>query len=96
MEKQQQMQSLERAIEAMREKIDMEIDVFKAAPLAQIVTTGAGETMLRQNPEVSEFRALVKDYGQAIRMYAELSGSNADEAEESSLDAIRSKFKVAK
>jgi hypothetical protein len=88
--------TLEKAIVAMQAKIEEQIPVFKGEPLAQKVTVGTGQEMLRQNPAVAEFRALVKDYGQAIRMFAELSGSNADEAEESSLEAIRNKFKVAK
>ena len=93
--KEKQLHTLEDAILAMQEKIEEQIPVFKEAQLAQQVTVGTGESMLRQNPTVSEFRALVKDYGQAIKAYKELSDSNA-EAESTSLDNIRLKFKVAK
>ena len=93
--KEQQLHTLEHAILAMRDKIESEIPTFKAASLSQTVTVGTGETMKRQNPDVSEFRALVKDYGNAIKTYRELS-ANGGSAEITSLDSIRSKFKVAK
>jgi len=93
--KEQQLHTLENAILAMREKIEDQIPAFKAAALSQEVTVGTGETMLRQNPTVSEFRALVKDYGNVIKTYRELS-ANGGSAEITSLDSIRSKFKVAK
>lgn len=93
--KDKQLHTLENAILAMRDKIEEQIPTFKEQALSQEVTVGTGETMLRQNPTVSEFRALVKDYGQAIKTYRELSGGNA-EMEASSLDSIRNKFKVAK
>ena len=88
------MQTLDKAIEAMRNKIEEQIEVFKSAPLSQSVATVSGESMQRQNPDVSEFRALVKDYGQAIRTYNELSKDDRKDEGINNLDAIRSKFKV--
>lgn len=79
----------------MRDKIEEQIPVFREEQLSQTVTVGTGESMLRQNPNVSEFRALVKDYGQAIKTYRELAADSTD-AETSSLDSIRAMFKVAK
>lgn len=96
--KEEQLNTLESAILAMRDKIEEQIPVFKKEPLAQEVTVGTGESMLRQNPSVSEFRALVKDYSNALKAYEELKVAlgNKNEAEVVSLDAIRSKFKIAK
>lgn len=87
--------TLEKAIFAMQAKIEEQIPVFKGEPLAQKVTVGTGQEMLRQNPAVAEFRALVKDYAQAIRTYKELADS--EPAEVSSLSDLRAQlFKVAK
>ena len=93
--KDKQLHTLENAILAMRDKIEEQIPMFREEPLSQTVTVGTGESMLRQNPNVSEFRALVKDYGQAIRTYRELA-SDDNEAETANLEAFRAKFKVAK
>jgi hypothetical protein len=92
--KDKQLHTLECAISAMQEKIESQISVFENSPLAQSVTVGTGEEILRQNPYVSEFRALVKDYTQIVKAYKEMGGSQ--DAEIKSLDSIRSKFKVAK
>lgn len=89
------LQTLEDAIFAMREKITQQIPVFREAPLAQMVIVGTGEEVLRQNPTVSEFRALVRDYGQTIKTYRELTASE-NKAETTSLDEIRARFRVAK
>ena len=87
--------TLEKAIVAMQAKIEEQIPVFKGEPLAQKVTVGTGQEMLRQNPAVAEFRALVKDYAQAIRTYKEL--ADGEPAEVSSLSDLRAQlFKVAK
>lgn len=93
--KDEKLHTLEHAILAMREKIEEQIPIFSNEPLSQEVTVGTGETMLRQNPNVSEFRALIRDYQQAIKAYNELTGDK-DEPEVRSLDSIRQKFKVVK
>ena len=88
--------TLEKAILTVQKKITQQIPVFRNAPLAQEVTVGTGETMLRQNPEVSEFRALVKDYSQLLKAYKELTADNDNKSNVQALEDIRSKFKVAK
>lgn len=93
--KDKQLHTLENAILAMQEKIEQHIPIFKESPLAQEVTVGTGEDILRQNPNISEFRALVKDYGQVVKTYKELSADES-KSDTASLDAIRAKFKVAK
>lgn len=91
----QKLKTLEKAIGTMREKIEEQIPVMAAASLSQEVTLGSGETVLRSNPEVSEFRALVKDYTAALKAYKEMTGENT-EKEKAVLADIRTRFKVAK
>lgn len=88
--------TLEKAIITVQKKITQQIPVFRNAPLAQEVMVGTGETMLRQNPEVSEFRALVKDYSQLLKAYKELTADSDNKSNVQALEDIRSKFKVAK
>lgn len=88
--------TLEKAILTVQKKITQQIPVFRNAPLAQEVTVGTGATMLRQNPEVSEFRALVKDYSQLLKAYKELTADSDNKSNVQALEDIRSKFKVAK
>ena len=93
--KDEKLHTLEHAILAMRDKIEEQIPIFSNEPLSQEVTVGTGETILRQNPNVSEFRALIRDYQQAIKAYNELAGDKG-EPEVSALDSIRACLKVAK
>lgn len=89
------LKTLEKAISTLREKIEEQIPIVAAASLSQEVTLGSGETVLRANPDVSEFRALVKDYTATCKAYRELSGENT-EKEKAVLADIRTRFKVAK
>ena len=93
--KDEKLHTLENAILAMRDKIEEQIPIFNDEPLSQEVTVGTGETMRRQNPNISEFRALVRDYQQAIKTYNELVGDTGQEVNKT-LDSLRNKFKVAK
>ena len=86
--------TLVNAITAMQDKIDKEISGFAKMPLAQQVTVGTGEKMLRANPAMQEFRAMVKDYAQMLNQLQEMLDESGAPAEIKSLDSIRSKFKV--
>ena len=88
--------TLANAVLAMQAKIDQQIPVYQQMPLAQQVTVGTGERMLRQNPAVQEFRATVRDYAQALSNLRSIIDNNSASAETSSLDDLRSKFKMAK
>ena len=88
--------TLTNAVLAMQEKIEQQIPIYKKMPLAQQVTVGTGEKMLRQNPAVQEFRATVRDYAQALGNLRTIIGDNSAPAEASSLDELRSRFKMAK
>ena len=53
-----------------------------------------GRTILRANPLVQEYRALIKDFSAALKAYQEITGDSGQETS-NKLDGLRSKFKVA-
>ena len=61
-----QAMTLANAILAIQGKIEQQIPVFEKMPLAQTVRVGTGEKILRQNPAIAEFRALTREYAQAL------------------------------
>lgn len=87
--------TLANAVIAMQDKIDQQIPIYEQMPLAQQVTVGTGEKMLRQNPAVQEFRATVRDYAQALNNLQAILDNTPDQVEESSVEDIRKKFKIA-
>lgn len=88
--------TLTNAVLAMQEKIEQQIPIYKQMPLAQQVTVGTGEKMLRQNPAVQEFRATVRDYSQSLSNLREILENNREPAEVSSISDFRAKYKIAK
>ena len=87
--------TLANAVLAMQAKIDQQIPIYEQMPLAQQVKVGTGEKMLRQNPAVQEFRATVRDYAQALNNLQAILDNTPDQVEESSVEDIRKKFKIA-
>ena len=87
--------TLANAVIAMQDKIDQQIPIYEQMPLAQQVKVGTGEKMLRQNPAVQEFRATVRDYAQALNNLQAILNNTPDQVEESSVEDIRKKFKIA-
>lgn len=88
--------TLANAVYAMQAKIEQQIPKYEKMPLAQKVTVGTGEEMIRANPEVQEFRATVRDYAQMLNNLKNILEQNAEPTEVKNLDGIRAKFKVAK
>ena len=86
--------TLANAVLAMQEKIEQQIPIYMKMPLAQQVTVGTGEKMLRQNPATQEFRATVRDYSTALNNLQEIIGTDNEPQEFDALSDIRSKFKV--
>lgn len=86
--------TLANAVLTMQTKIEQQIPVYREEPLAQTVVQGNGETVLRQNPITQEFRATVRDYASALNNLSEILEKKEAEKEESSLDALKSRFKV--
>lgn len=88
--------TLANAVIAMQDKIDQQIPVYEQMPLAQQVTVGTGERMLRQNPAVQEFRATVRDYAQALVNLQNIVEENRMPEKVESLDAFRNKLRAVK
>jgi hypothetical protein len=91
----QNIETLKQAIDELRDKILEHADEFKTASLTQEVTLGSGETVIRSNPIIGEYRGLVKDYYQALKAYTELTGKQKSD-EPAQLADIRARFKIAK
>lgn len=86
--------TLANAVIAMQDKIDQQIPIYKQMPLAQQVTVGTGEKMLRQNPAVQEFRATVRDYATALNNLQDILENNKAETSSSSLKKLQEKFRL--
>ena len=86
--------TLANAVLSMQEKIEQQIPVYREQPLAQQVTVGTGETVLRQNPITQEFRATVRDYSAALNNLKDILEEKKADAGKSSVDDLRSRFKV--
>ena len=87
--------TLANAVLTMQEKIEQQIPIYKDQPLAQQVTVGTGETVLRQNPITQEFRATVRDYSSALNNLQDILDSQKKPAEKSSVDDLRKRFGVS-
>ena len=87
--------TLANAVLAMQDKIEQQIPIYEQMPLAQQVTVGTGERMLRQNPATQEFRATVRDYAAALNNLQNIIGETTV-ADVQNLESIRSMLKVAK
>ena len=88
-------ETLMKAILSMQEKLIKNEKDFIEAPLMVEVEMGDGRNVPRANPFVQEYRAMIRDFAAAIKAYKEITGDK-DSAQVSSLESIRSKFKVAK
>ena len=86
--------TLANAVLAMQKKIDQQIPIYEQMPLAQQVTVGTGEKMLRQNPAVQEFRATVRDYAQALNNLQDILENNKTETSSGSLKELQEKFRL--
>ena len=88
--------TLANAVLAMQDKIEQQIPIYKQLPLAQTVTVGTGEKMLRQNPATQEFRATVRDYATALNTLQGIIENHQSSSCASSIEELRAKFRVAK
>ena len=84
-----------KAILSLQKKLEDNADQFQREPLRVWVENSNGIEVPKPNPFVQEYRAMVRDFSAAIKAYKEITGEK-DSAQVSSLESIRSKFKVAK
>lgn len=86
--------TLANAVLVMQEKIETQIPIYKQMPLAQQVTVGTGETMLRANPATQEFRATVRDYANALNNLENILDSKKTAPETSPIDDLRQRYGI--
>ena len=89
-----QVVTLSNAVLAMQKKIEKHSSELSSMPLTQEVVVNTGETVVRANPAIQEFRALVRDYTTALKALREIVGERNEGEDGSSLDSLRKKFKV--
>ena len=88
-------ETLMKAILSLQKKLADNEELFLAAPLSIEVQMNDGRLVPRSNPDVQEYRAMVRDFAAALKTYKELTGDQ-DTPEVSSLDNIRARFRIAK
>ena len=88
-------ETLMMTILSLQEKLIKNEKDFLEAPLMVEVEMGGGRWVPRSNPLVQEYRAMIRDFAAAIKAYKEITGEK-DSAQISSLESLRSRFKVAK
>jgi hypothetical protein len=88
-------ETLMKAILSMQEKLIKNEKGFLEAPLMVEVEMGDGRCVPRPNPFVQEYRAMVRDFSAALKVYKDITGDQGT-VEASSLESIRNRFKVAK
>lgn len=91
----EQEKTINKIEQAMRSWIERQLLVFEQMPAAQTMTTTQGERVLKANPATAEIRAAFKDYCYVVKTQRELNENRA-QAEVSSLEELRARFKVAK
>lgn len=91
-----QVQTLEKAVKALQDKIEQQIPVYRSLPLAQEATTMQGEKILKNNPAMQEFRGTVRDYAASLKCLQSIL-ENTDDGEDKTtdLDDFRSRFRAA-
>ena len=88
-------ETLMRAILSLQKKLIDNEELFQEAPLSVEVEMNDGRLVPRANPDVQEYRAMVRDFAAALKTYKDITGEQ-DTPEVSSLDSIRSRFRIAK
>ena len=84
--------TLANSVLTLQNKIIQQTPAYEKAPLFQEVTVNTGETVLRANPLVQEFRATVRDYDQALKSLNELLNTKKGSSAVNPLDMLRNKI----
>ena len=87
-------ETLMRAILSLQKKLEDNEKQFQEEPL-RLWVDGKEGPVPKPNPFVQEYRAMIRDFASAIKSYKDITGDKGT-AQISSLESIRSKFKVAK
>lgn len=81
---------------AMRTKVKELIPIFKASEATQSVTNTQGEKVLKSNPAMQEIRATFRDYCTIVKVQQDILANKTAPVEVTSINALRSKLKIAK
>lgn len=88
-------ETLMMTILSLKKKLEDNEKRFLEEPLMVWVEMNDGRDVPRANPFVQEYRAMVRDFSAALKAYKEITDEKND-VQISSLESIRSKFRVAK
>ena len=88
-------ETLMKAILSMQKKLEDNEKRFLDEPLRVWVENSNGTEVPKPNPFVQEYRAMIRDFAAALKAYKDITGEQ-ESAQVSSLESLRSRFKVAK
>ena len=91
-----QIETIVQVVLSLQTQLEENYDEYLTQPLSISVTVGTGETINRTNPFCTEYRALFKDYINAVKQLKELIDDVAVEEEITALSSVKEKFKIAK
>lgn len=86
--------TLAQSILTLQKKIEQQSPTYETEPFVQLVTVGTGETIMRSNPFVQEFRATVREYASTLKAFKELVDAKNKTAESSPLDNLKSRYNI--
>lgn len=89
-----QVETLAEAVIALQDKIIQQTPRYKEEPISQEVILQSGEVVIRQNPFVVEYRAIVKDYTNTLSQLQTIIGENKTPATISALENMRKGIKA--
>lgn len=81
-------------IDTLERKLLENEEKYKTEPLSIEIQKQDGQMTYRTNPFLEEYRATVRDYGQALKNLKELCKNNLSEIEVDNLNDLRTKFKI--
>lgn len=84
-----------KAILSLQKKLEENEERFQEEPLRVWVENSNGTEVPKPNPFVQEYRAMIRDFAAALKAYKDITGEQ-ESAQVSSLESLRSRFKVAK
>lgn len=86
--------TLAESILTLQKKIEQQSPTYETEPFVQLVTVGTGETIMRSNPFVQEFRATVREYASTLKAFKELVDAKGKSTESSPLDNLKSRYNI--
>ena len=88
-------ETLMKAILSLQKKLEDNEERYLKEPLRVWVENSNGVEVPKPNPFVQEYRAMIRDFAAAVKAYKDITGEQ-ESAQVSSLDNLRSRFRVAK